>query len=64
MLLCMLLLCTNYTLHLLCCRDCQDRLQHSIKVERQDRGAAELGPRMSLVFKQRLKDELGRYVED
>ncbi|GAX75757.1 hypothetical protein CEUSTIGMA_g3200.t1 [Chlamydomonas eustigma] len=33
--------------------DCQDRLQHCIKVEREDKGALEMGPRMSLVFKQR-----------
>jgi hypothetical protein len=34
--------------------DCQDRLQHCIKVEREDKGALEMGPRMSLVFKQRV----------
>jgi|LauGreStaDraftv2_3_1035109.scaffolds.fasta_scaffold79762_1 hypothetical protein len=36
--------------------DCQDRMQHCIKVEREDRGAAEMGARMSLVFKQRIRD--------
>ncbi|KAG1660596.1 hypothetical protein FOA52_003027 [Chlamydomonas sp. UWO 241] len=39
--------------------DCQERLQHSVKVEREDRGAAELGPRMSLVFKRRVRDPAG-----
>ena len=43
--------------------DCQDRLQHCVKVEREDRGAAELGPRMSLVFKQRDRDPAtGQYL--
>ena len=43
--------------------DCQDRMQHCIKVEREDRGAAELGARMSLVFKQRVQDPItGLYV--
>lgn len=32
--------------------DCQDRLQHCVKVERQ---AEDAGPRMSLVFKERLQ---------
>jgi alkylated DNA repair dioxygenase AlkB len=45
--------------------DCQQRLQHSVKVERdrEDRRAAEMGPRMSLVFKQRAKDSTGRYLD-
>ena len=43
--------------------DCQERMQHCVKVEREDRGAAEMGARMSLVFKQRVKDaESGQYV--
>ena len=43
--------------------NCQDRMQHCIKVEREDRGAAELGARMSLVFKQRVQDPItGLYV--
>ena len=43
--------------------DCQERMQHCIKVEREDRGAAEMGVRMSLVFKQRIRDaETGQYV--
>mmetsp|Transcript_39677 Transcript_39677/g.88163 ORF Transcript_39677/g.88163 Transcript_39677/m.88163 type:complete len:200 (+) Transcript_39677:696-1295(+) len=36
--------------------DCQDRLQHSVKVEREDKGASDMGPRMSLVFKERARD--------
>lgn len=35
--------------------DCQERLQHCVKVEAE---AADAGPRMSLVFKQRLPDTL------
>lgn len=41
--------------------DCQDRLQHCIKVERRGEDA---GPRMSLVFKERLKGPDGRYLAD
>ena len=44
--------------------DCQDRFQHCVKVEREDRGAADMGPRMSLVFKERAKDPIsGAWVE-
>ncbi|MEW5316236.1 MAG: hypothetical protein WDW38_007617 [Sanguina aurantia] len=43
--------------------DCQDRFQHCIKVERDDRGAAEMAPRVSLVFKQRIRDpQTGLYL--
>lgn len=41
--------------------DCQDRLQHCVRVER---AAEDAGPRMSLVFKERLRDEHGKYILD
>ncbi|GFR42081.1 hypothetical protein Agub_g2922 [Astrephomene gubernaculifera] len=39
--------------------DCQERLQHCVRVERR---AEDAGPRMSLVFKERLRDAEGRYL--
>ncbi|KAG2495291.1 hypothetical protein HYH03_006564 [Edaphochlamys debaryana] len=39
--------------------DCQDRLQHCIRVERR---ADDAGPRMSLVFKQRIRGEDGAFL--
>ncbi|KAG2440030.1 hypothetical protein HXX76_004147 [Chlamydomonas incerta] len=40
--------------------DCQDRLQHCVRVER---AAADAGPRMSLVFKERLRGPGGEYLQ-
>ena len=39
--------------------DCQERLQHCIRVERR---AEDAGPRMSLVFKERVKGPGGQYL--
>ncbi|KXZ43391.1 hypothetical protein GPECTOR_92g614 [Gonium pectorale] len=39
--------------------DCQERLQHCVRVERH---AADAGPRMSLVFKERLRGPDGAYL--
>ncbi|EFJ49206.1 hypothetical protein VOLCADRAFT_104423 [Volvox carteri f. nagariensis] len=39
--------------------DCQDRLQHCVRVEKR---AADAGPRMSLVFKERLRGPTGHYL--
>lgn len=38
--------------------DCQERLQHAVRVERR---AGDAGPRVSLVFKQRLRRAGGGY---
>ncbi|KAG2454789.1 hypothetical protein HYH02_000624 [Chlamydomonas schloesseri] len=40
--------------------DCQDRLQHCVRVER---AAEDAGPRMSLVFKERLRGPDGGYLQ-
>ena len=39
--------------------DCQDRLQHAIVVEK---AAADAGPRMSLVYKQRIRQPDGSWA--
>ncbi|GIL58763.1 hypothetical protein Vafri_13762 [Volvox africanus] len=39
--------------------DCQDRLQHCVRVEKR---AEDAGPRMSLVFKERLRGPTGQYL--
>lgn len=39
--------------------DCQERLQHAVKVERR---AEDAGPRISLVFKERLRTPGGGYA--
>eukprot|EP00198_Chlamydomonas_reinhardtii_P006268 XP_001695604.1 predicted protein [Chlamydomonas reinhardtii] len=41
--------------------DCQDRLQHCVRVER---AAEDAGPRMSLVFKERLRGPGGEYLQE
>lgn len=41
------------------CQSCQERLQHAVKVERR---AEDAGPRISLVFKERLRNLGGGYA--